>query len=357
MITLRTGLPRSGKTHSCVAWLLELQKFWKTENGSRDFRTVYTNIKGLNLPHLPLPIADEVYNAEGVLTSYSVDWSKIVQGSLVIIDECQETFPLRTVGQKALPHVAYLNTHGHQGLDIVCITQHPKLIDNAVRRLVNKHLHYRKNTLKISWMWFVPDAVTYEWDHCEDGLQGLKNAVMGSYSYTKEVNALYVSAAEHRTPTFKRPWWIWVPVVLLPLGVWASIEGGSKIKSMFAGKPAAVSNSKASPDKAVQPVSRPVGWVEPPALAASSVQVPVPVPVAPAPAVSFAGCARVANLCRCYTTTAQLVEKSLDFCQAETTVPAVKAPPVQFSHVPDRLQREETRPDLDLIAWASKRRF
>lgn len=356
MITLRTGLPRSGKTHSCVAWLLELQKYWVTEAGSRDFRTVYTNVKGLKLPHLPLPIADEVYNAEGNLVSYSVVWSQIVQGALVIIDECQDTFPPRTVGQKALPHVAYLNTHGHQGLDIVCITQHPKLIDNAVRRLTNKHLHYRKNTLKIKGMWFVPDAVTYEWDHSEDGLQGLKNAVMGSYSYTKEVNDLYVSAAEHRTPSFKRPWWIWVPVVLLPLGVWASIEGGSKVKAMFVDKTAFVHKAKTPLEKPAQPASRPSGWSEPPTPAASAVQAPAPVLAVPAPVVSFSGCARAANLCRCYTTTAQLVEKSLDFCQAETTFPVVKAPPVQFSHVEDLFHREETRPDLDLIAWASKRR-
>ena len=72
--------------------------------------------------------------------------------------------------------------------------------------------------------------------------------------------------------------------------------------------------------------------------------------------VEVVGCARSVDLCRCYTDTAKFVEKPLSYCEAETTFPVVKVSSAQLQHVPDSLHREEIRPDLDLIAWASRRR-
>jgi zona occludens toxin len=342
MITLYTGLPRSGKTHGFVEWLDALQKSWSGSN-SGDTRPVYSNIKGLLLKHLPLPILDEVYDANGVLTYYAVDWPKIVDGAFVLIDECQDTFPPRAAGQKAPAHVACLNTHGHHGLDIGLITQHPKLIDNAVRRLVQLHKHFRKNTLKPALLWFLPDAITYSWDHCEDGLLSLKTAVMGSCRYSKRVFALYTSAVEHRRPVFDRPWWIWVPVILVPAGAYYAWASTDTLKGVMGGKvPTSQSKALAGPSR---PSPALYTSVSPPALLSSAPLLPV-IPGSTVPASVLIGCARVAELCKCYSSTMEVLDKLAAFCQEKTAV---------GSSVTEVLLRKyDDQADGELIAFGRK---
>jgi zona occludens toxin len=212
MIELRTGLPRNGKTLSQVVELAALQKSWdvgtKGGKGSGG-RPVFTNIAGLALPHLPIPIASEALSREG-MKSFVPDWDAMPDGSLVIIDEAQEWFPPRSTQMQAPAHVAWLSVHGHRGFDICFITQHPKLVDFSLRALVGKHKHYRR-------VFGFDKAAVYEWDACSDNLGGMKNATVSYFPFPKSGFGLYKSASEHTKQKFKLPLWLGIPVIGLLL--------------------------------------------------------------------------------------------------------------------------------------------
>jgi len=70
------------------------------------------------------------------------DWYALPRASVIIIDECQQTFPPRPAAAKVPQHCAEFETHRHKGYDIHLITQDAKLLDNHVRRLVGRHIHF-----------------------------------------------------------------------------------------------------------------------------------------------------------------------------------------------------------------------
>ena len=69
-------------------------------------------------------------------------WYELPRNSIIIIDECQQTFPPRPVGSKAPQHCTEFETHRHKGWDIHLVTQDAKLLDAHVRRLAGCHIHY-----------------------------------------------------------------------------------------------------------------------------------------------------------------------------------------------------------------------
>lgn len=70
------------------------------------------------------------------------DWFKLPKTSIIFIDECQQFFPPRAIGSKVPDHVSEFETHRHKGFDIHLVTQDRMLLDNHVRKLTNKHIHY-----------------------------------------------------------------------------------------------------------------------------------------------------------------------------------------------------------------------
>jgi zona occludens toxin len=208
MIELRTGLPGNGKTLSMVQELAAMQVKW--DKGDESARPVFVhNVKDLILPHSPLPVIEEKNPKTGGIKRLP-DWDNVPDGSLVIIDECQDLFPPRSSQSEAPPHVAWLNTHRHRGVDLVLITQHPKLIDSAVRALVGKHKHYRR-------MFGSSRSVVYEWDGCADSLTGMKNAVTTYWKFPADAFKWYKSAEVHTKQKFKLPMWMGIPLVGLVL--------------------------------------------------------------------------------------------------------------------------------------------
>jgi len=82
------------------------------------------------------------HDALGTLPLHFPDqWMDLPDGSMVIVDECQHWWPPRSSGSKAPPHTLALQEHRHRGFDFIFVTQHPNLIDHAVRDLVEKHEH------------------------------------------------------------------------------------------------------------------------------------------------------------------------------------------------------------------------
>lgn len=125
MIHLITGLPGHGKTHYAVELLV------KRLNDDQDaLRPCFANINDLN--HVKLnsnPLDDPI------------DWYNLPDSSIIVIDEAQRWFRPRANGATVPEHVSRLETHRHQGFDIIMITQGPKLIDANVRALTDRHTH------------------------------------------------------------------------------------------------------------------------------------------------------------------------------------------------------------------------
>lgn len=361
MIDLYTGLPGHGKTLLAVTALAKLLKQWETPKGAADKRELWVwGIKDLNIPHKVIEVWPDTgkrgdpipLDARGrPLCTLAMDWGDIPDGSLVIIDESQYLFPVRGPSHKALPHVSYLNTHRHAGLDIWLITQHPKLIDNASRRLIDKHTHIRR-------IFSFPRAVTYEWAYCDDGLTGLKKATMGQFNYPKSTYALYKSAEIHTKNTFKKPWWIWLPVAAIPVAVWAipgalgglgNVVGGKGVTSTPA-KPAATASAPLAPaSKPVDHAPAQLPAVPDPAVASA--------PVSAASAPKWSGCIAVRNRCTCYASDGQKAPAEPGMCEDHTGAGL----PTKAAEIPASLDRfaapsrAATDPHVAaLMAWADR---
>lgn len=172
MIILITGVPGSGKTLYTVSELLNKQ--------FKD-RPLYINgIPDLLIPHEPLSDEDLQHWFDG----------RVQTNGVICIDEVQRLWRPRSSTSAVPEHIAKLETHRHQGLDFVIITQHPQLIDANVRRLVGRHIHVRR-------AWGMKGAMIYEWDHCSTNTQAVKQAQTKLWKYDKKAYELYKSSELH----------------------------------------------------------------------------------------------------------------------------------------------------------------
>lgn len=169
-LTLVTGLPGHGKT------LYTLSR-WKVE-AEKDGRPVFHNgIRGLNLPGW------QVWKPE--------DWEQLPAGAIMVIDECQDVFPIRGRGQPP-SWIENFAKHRHLGLDFVFITQNPMLIDTFIRRLIDRHFHIAR---KFGTHW----ATIYEFTSgCRDSVHtNKKDAIRHEWRYPKQVFEWYTSGEMH----------------------------------------------------------------------------------------------------------------------------------------------------------------
>src|SRR3989338_481425 len=212
MIELRTGIPGSGKTLSMVQMLAKLLARW--ESKPDEVRPIFVHgIPDLALSHSSLPVGQFQSKSTNPII-WVPDWEALPEGALVIIDEAQGFFPPRSSQSTPPPYVAWLNTHRHKGIDLWLTTQHPKLIDTAVRALVGKHQHYRR-------LFGGARSAVYEFDGCNDSLSNLGSAVISYYPYPKQVYKWYKSAETHTKQSFRLPKWIIIPVLGVVLGIFA----------------------------------------------------------------------------------------------------------------------------------------
>lgn len=171
MLTLFTGLPGNGKTLFALTYIKA-----KAEKENRP--VFYNNIKGLTLPWTEI-------KAE--------EWMTVPDGSIIVLDECQATFPTKANGAALPKHYEELATHRHKGLDIFLITQHPSLVHNFVRRLVGQHFH---SVRKFGF----ERATIHEWDKvavAPEDASSQKNAIPLKWSFNKEAYTWYKSAELH----------------------------------------------------------------------------------------------------------------------------------------------------------------
>lgn len=124
-------------------------------------------------------------------------WQELPDGSICIMDECQNEFPLRRAGSEVPDYIQAIAQHRRRrGFDFWMICPHPSLIDVFVRRLIDKpswHRHLKRafgadvvSVLRFS----SPDM------KCEEPGAGARGEV-SMVGYPKEVYGWYRSASLH----------------------------------------------------------------------------------------------------------------------------------------------------------------
>lgn len=191
MISLTTGLPGHGKT---LFTLQHIHRIWKATN-----RPVFYS-------GIPIKEDSEVgrsWTKFDDLKKYTEEYFDAHVGknkirynfppeSIIVIDEAQTCFRVRAQGAKVPDHVAGLETHRHYGLDFYFITQHPKLIDTAVRALTEHHRHVVRR-------FGMSNSVVYLWQQLADPSSetAKKDAQSTRWKHPKEIFEWYKSAEVH----------------------------------------------------------------------------------------------------------------------------------------------------------------
>lgn len=182
MIYLFTGSPGSGKTLSAMEFIEQCQK-------EAPGRIIYSaNIEGMCMPGV-LPLDDE-----GIRR-----WHEVCEpNSLIVVDEAQRYWRAQRSGDPSQA-VIEMETHRHDGIDIVLMTQHPTFLHANIRKLTNVHVHLVAYTKK--------SALRWEWRECHDDIQDDKLRTSGDFkewSYPAHLYDFYKSATQH-TKRAKRP--------------------------------------------------------------------------------------------------------------------------------------------------------
>lgn len=193
-IVLVTGKPRIGKT-AFVVEMLMYDDYYKN-------RKLFTNINGLDLPHHQPP--------QGHSWQDMHIWLKYKEniGSVVVFDEVQNLFPTRPSGSKMPENVAWLHVHGHSAIDLIFITQSPKVIDLNLRELVGKHIHITANKMG--------GLTRLEWNEVAmNPTAQSKNALSSSHKIHEEVFQHYKSAEAHIGHEHVKSRWFYVITAML----------------------------------------------------------------------------------------------------------------------------------------------
>lgn len=197
MLYLMTGAPGSGKTLSAVEFIIRAKQ-------ERPERIIYAaNIEGLNIPGVIILDDDGVFA-----------WHEACEkNSLIVVDEAQRYWRAQRSGEPSRA-IIEMETHRHDGIDIVMMTQHPTFLHANIRKLVNHHIHlvaYSNNS-----------ALRWEWRECHDDIQDQALRSSGDFTewhYPAELFGYYTSATQH-TKAIKRPLKRLIArIVLLGLGV------------------------------------------------------------------------------------------------------------------------------------------
>lgn len=173
MFTLVTGTPGSGKTLYVIDRIRKIT----------DRPIFYCNLDGLS---------DSLGWTQIDQSDIKRYHELIPQGAIFIIDEVQKFFPVRPPSSPVPPAISHLETHRHEGQDVIFITQHPSLLDHHARRLVGEHVHLQRN-------FGMPFAALYCGNQLMDtnNWHDLQKAEKSQFKHPKDVFPLYKSAEVH----------------------------------------------------------------------------------------------------------------------------------------------------------------
>ncbi len=250
-------------------------------------------------------------------------WQDLPDGSICIMDECQNEFPLRRSGSDVPDYVQAIAQHRRRrGFDFWMICPHPSLIDVFVRRLIDKPSYHRhlKRTFgadMVSVLRFsAPDM------KCEEPAASSR-AEVSMVGYPKEVYGWYKSASLHtgkkRVP--RAVYFVAAAAVAVPAMMYFAVTGLYDNTTKQA--------KQAQPEQAAPTGQLPPGQLRTsaPATVGEYVQARVPrLPDFPQSAPLYddvtkpteapypAACVKMGDTCKCYTQQATLLRVSFDVC-------------------------------------------
>lgn len=177
-IKLITGVPGSGKTNMAVKMILEY---------INEGKTVYSDISGLQIDGVNQP---------------PDDYRQLPPKSVVFYDEVQKrkVYSRKFKGYDEI--IESLQTHRHEGYDLVLMTQHPKFLNTDVLVCVTEHHHlHRPMGMKFAnvWMW----RVAQENPNTKSSKKDCENQYI--YTYRKELFSIYRSTVEDTHSKIKIP--------------------------------------------------------------------------------------------------------------------------------------------------------
>ena len=196
MIEVITGLPGAAKT----LHMIHLVKA-KAERENRP--VYYSGIKSCLI--------------EGWTEIDPLKWYECPSGSIILIDESQKIFRARTMGSVPPMHVTELEEHRHKGIDLFFGTQHPALIDPAVRKLTQTHRHL----IRIFGM---EVSTVHKWNGIKenpDRSSSRLDSEKTKWAFDKSLYGQYHSADEHtmkRVIPFRVKMLFVLPFVLIACG-------------------------------------------------------------------------------------------------------------------------------------------
>jgi len=305
MFSIVTGTPGAGKT------LYVIDRFRKETTRP----IYYANLDGLS---------ESLGWHEIAVDDIKRYHELIPQGAIFIIDEVQKFFPVRGPSLPVPFAISHLETHRHEGQDIIFITQHPSLLDHHARRLVGEHVHLQRN-------FGMPFATLYRGNELLDtkNWYELQKAEKSQFKHPKDVFPLYKSAEIH-THKARLP----KKLLLIPLLLAFIAFGVYKFYNTLFGKsaattaPATLTPSLTSPATAVasssggtigptaptaeqlavslKPVIEGVPWSAP---IYKDLAKPVSMPI-------VSGCiySRVQDRCSCYSQQATVIDMPKSIC-------------------------------------------
>lgn len=209
IITLITGTPGAGKSLFAVHELLKPR-----DRAPRLFSVGIEWLQDKGVTSLP------------DLTQWC-DPAIVPDGSVIVVDEAdvEGRFPQRAAGMAVPAYIGELKRVRHRGIELIIVTQHPKQIDVAVRRLVGRHVHLER-------LFGAKAAQVFGWNKCVERVddRGARfGAVKSQWFYPPDLFTVYKSASLH-TIERKIPWRIAIiPVLLLVLcglawGAWSALN-------------------------------------------------------------------------------------------------------------------------------------
>lgn len=248
-------------------------------------------------------------------------WQDLPDGSICVMDECQNEFPAKVQGEVPDYVNAVAQHRRRRGFDFWMITPHPSLISLNIRRLVespswHRHLKRTAGAAMVSELKF--NFVEMKCEQPGSGARG----VVSMRAYPKEVYDWYESASLHtgkvRIP--KQAYVLAVCALLVPLlgyfgytAVYSNVTKHAKqaapTEAGATGTPKPQTASAAPMTPAEYVAARSPRLAGFPHTAPAYDQVTAPA-VAPYPAA----CVQMGPRCECYTQQATLLQVKHDTC-------------------------------------------
>lgn len=124
------------------------------------------------------------------------DWQAEPDGTIFLIDECHNDFPVRANGAPVPEYVRMLAEHRARGFDFFLMTQHPMNIDAFIRKIIGNpgwHRHIKRQA-------GAPLVSVLQWDSVKTDCEKAGSGASGQVSmvaFPKEVYGWYESATLH----------------------------------------------------------------------------------------------------------------------------------------------------------------